>query len=128
MISYEGWVEQVVSYAQFVADEQGVRRAWIEGDFSLTSVTGFDEFFEQIFDDLDSDCFRQRMDANQRISLRAHSLMVEFLDQVTAIDRVRSDDMRLGAASELLDSEEWANLVVIARRIVADEELSLPGA
>jgi hypothetical protein len=128
MISYGDWVEQVVRYARFVADEQGVRKAWIERDCSRTSVTGFDELFEQIFDDLDSYSFRQRKDTNQRVSPRAHNLIVDFLDQATAIDRVRSEHRRLVAVSELLESEDWSTLVVIACRIVSDAELSIRGA
>ena len=106
---------QIVEYSRFIIDDLSVRRAWVEGDFSRTSVTGVDELYEQIFDDLDSDALERELgthfadDASKGLALTA------FLEKLRAVDTARSNDKRLMSPTVLLRSTEWSELVQAAR-------------
>ncbi|WP_155904999.1 hypothetical protein [Methylopila sp. M107] len=54
MIDLRGvWLPQIIGYAELIADESVLRASWFEHDRSRTSVTDFDELYEQIFGGLD---------------------------------------------------------------------------
>lgn len=119
MIPFQTWLTQIVEYSRFIADTLGVRRAWIEGDHSKTSVTDFDELYEQIFDDLDSDTFEEELDAHLPNDEVARQVLKAFLGELRSIDFVRSCDKKLKSPSALLGSDEWSQVVVKARRVAS---------
>ena len=55
MIDFSDWLRQIIGYCKIIAEDRIIRRSWIEGERSETSVTDYDELIEQIFDDLDAD-------------------------------------------------------------------------
>lgn len=57
MIEAGVWLSQIIGYCKFITDDDAVKKAWVNADASKTSVSSFDELYEQIFDDLDSDNF-----------------------------------------------------------------------
>lgn len=117
MIPFQTWLTQIVEYGRFIADSLGVRRAWVEGDLSRTSVTDFDELYEQVFDDLDSDTFEEELGVHLPTDDAARQVLKEFLGELRFIDSVRSRDGKLRSPATLLGSDEWSRLVETARRV-----------
>ena len=118
MIPFQTWLSQIVGYCHFVADALGVQRAWRSGNYSQTSVTDFDELYEQIFDDLDSDSLEGQLATNLRDEPEAQELIRAFLQQVRVISDRRVNDPALRSTAVLIDSAEWGRLVEIARAVV----------
>jgi hypothetical protein len=127
VIPFQTWFSQIVGYGHFIADTSGVRRAWVDGDCSQTSVSDFDELYEQIFDDLDSDAFERDLHKSLPRDPGAQELLATFLQEIRAIDSMRGHDHRLQSATGLLGSAEWSRLVEVARRIVSRFPISEVG-
>lgn len=117
MIPFQTWFTQIVGYCHFITDALSVRRAWVEGDHSRTSVSDFEELYEQIFDDLDSDAFEQELDTCLPSDPSSREMLTAFLHELRSIDTLRSQNKTLCSAAELLRSNEWERLVEVARRI-----------
>lgn len=127
MIPFEVWLSQIVGYGHFITDTLGVRRAWVDNDYSRTSVTNFDELYEQIFDDLDSDTFETNLRQHLPVDPGGRDVLTAFLGEIRAIDALRSHDSRYLSAVHLLKSEEWGRLVEAARRLTSTFPLSENG-
>jgi len=107
MIEFKTWLPQILGYCEFVADEKKLRQAWIKHDFSETSVTGFNELYEQVFDDLDSDHFAATLHVHLPNAEAARTTIAEILASLQEIDRIRSERPELLNAVALLDSSQW---------------------
>lgn len=119
MIPYPTWLSQILGYCHFVTDSVGVRRAWIDGDFTRTSVTDFDELYEQIFDDLDSDAFERELATYLVEDKRAIGALCSFFDAIRGADVARKKEAGLRNSKNLLRSEEWFLIVSAAEKVLA---------
>jgi hypothetical protein len=119
MISFQTWLPQILGYARFLADSAAVHRAWIAGDSSETSVSGFDELYEQIFDDLDSNTFLGDLPSYMPSEDAAQDLIRRFLSQIESMDAARAANGNMATAGDLLRSFEWGRLVEAARALSA---------
>lgn len=117
MIPFHTWLTQIVEYSRFISSALSVRRAWIEADYSKTSVTDFDELYEQVFDDLDSDVIEQELGSHFPTSDSKRQALAAFLEELRVVDIKRSVDSRLKSPAALLASNEWSRLVEAARRV-----------
>ena len=107
MIDFKIWLSQIIGYCEFVANDVKLRHAWINCDFSETSVTDFDELYEQVFDDLDAERFAADLQAHLPNAEQARITIAEFLSSLQEMDRSRSESPHLLNASALLDSGQW---------------------
>jgi hypothetical protein len=119
VIPFQTWFSQIVGYARFITDTPSIRRAWVEGDRSQTSVTDFDELYEQIFDDLDSGTFENDLAIHFPDDAAARQVLASFLREIRTIDALRSSNKELHSPAALLRSEEWSRLVEVAHRVVS---------
>jgi hypothetical protein len=116
VIPFHTWLSQVVGYCHFVADDRAVRRAWVNRDYSQTSITDFDELYEQIFDDMDSDALEKDLSTYLPDDSGARDDIATFLQQIREISD-QQEQGGLRSAADLLDSKAWGRLVDIARRV-----------
>lgn len=107
MIAFENWLPQVIGYCDFLLDDEKLRRAWINHDFSDTSVTDFDELYEQIFDDLDAKKFAENLFEYLPNSKMVAAAVAAFIASLQEMDQVRAKNSELTKASLLLDSCQW---------------------
>lgn len=116
MIAADIWIPQMVGYAALVNDEALLRRAWLEHDTSETSVTDYDELYEQIFDDLDADNLEAEMlrllDPTRAGAIR------RFLAAIRGGNRVIESDNRYVDMGTLLASDVWRAVRQAARDVV----------
>ncbi len=127
VIPFRTWLSQIVGYCQFVADDFAVRRAWMNGDYSKTSITSFDELYEQIFDDLDSDVLEKDLSIYMSDDSEVREALAAFLEQIRYINTQREHNRELSSTAELLASKDWVRLVEIARRVVLHSSFSRIG-
>jgi hypothetical protein len=118
MIPFQTWLLQILGYCQFVADAVAVRRAWIERDFSSTSVTDFEELYEQIFDDLDSNNVEKELVKYFPADLAVRRAVSEFLDAIRVVDSCRESSVQLRDPECLLKSDEWLRLIAAADQVL----------
>jgi len=85
MIEFTTWLRQILRYCEFIAMDGAVRSAWIDHDYSHTSITDFDELYEQLFDDLDSDLFLEGL-PNLLPDVHCQRAIREFLLAIKAVD------------------------------------------
>lgn len=122
MIAADVWLEQLTRYMIFVTSDDHLRRAWIDADYDTTSVTGFDELYEQVFDDLDSDNLERPILASMNDKAAAESIST-FLDALRSMESAIQAMPTLKNPMLLLQSREWATVQRTATRA-----LSLLGA
>lgn len=122
MISFDNWLSQIFGYCEFLVDSNGVKKSWILGDYSDTSITGFDELYEQIFDDLASDEMENTLDINISDAAARKSLS-DFLAAVRSIDESIQKNSELKNNKNLLCSLEWAMLIESANNVLCKDYL-----
>jgi hypothetical protein len=124
MIIFEKWISQILGYAQFVSDDKGVKSAWIDGDFSCTSITNFDELYEQMFGDLDSGGFINRLNEFLPNSIEECKALSEFITSIIEIDEMMGQNKGGLSPIDLIQSDQWGRLVGVARRLLSMKSLS----
>lgn len=119
MISFDTWLPQIVGYCKFITDEAGLTRAWVNRDYSHTSVTDFDELYEQIFDDLDSDACEMDLIANLPDDMVGRDAISAFLKTLREfnlhVERVDCSKQ----LERILLSKEWRRVVVSAELVLS---------
>jgi hypothetical protein len=118
VIDFEIWLDQVIGYCEFICHKQALRRAWIEGDRTITSIYAYDELYEQLIGDMDLDSLVEQFApkiANEEAiqTLRAFSKAIHRLD--TQID----SHSKLQSSRHLLDSNAWAAFSTSASQVMA---------
>jgi hypothetical protein len=129
MIPPETWIPQIVRYAAFAADESRLHRAWIEHDYSETSVTDYSEFYVQLFDDQDADNLETQMVA--LLDGRRGGAISRFLSAIRIADQEFESDERYTDMRTLLASSAWGGIQRAAREVVnafADNPWKASGA
>ena len=110
MIAFETWLPQILDYCEFITNDRDIQQAWINHDTSDTSVTDFDELYEQIFDDLDSDFFQPKLSIYLPTNAEACTAITNFLETLKQVDQDRMTYTELQDARMLLGSAQWQAL------------------
>jgi len=118
VIPFDTWLSQIVGYAKLIAASPDLRRAWINGDPSITSAMDFNELFEQVFDDLDSDAFEAKLIAYVPEDPEARAALCEFLEALRRTDQIREQRSELRNATALLRSTVWRQVEEAAWRVL----------
>ena len=90
----------------------------IEHDTSGTSVTDFDELYEQIFDDLDSGFFQTELSKYLPDRGEMNTALSNFLESLRQVDRERTATIELRDPWTLLASEQWGVLRDAAQAVL----------
>lgn len=109
-MSNDDWVKAIVTYGPLLEGLQPLHSAWVNGDRSETSVTDFDELYEQIYDDLDSEEMFRRVAADSSAPRRLITTIGRFLDQLGRCNRAVEEREEMRDPDILLRSEEWTQL------------------
>lgn len=116
---HKTWLPQIVGYCEMIAAETTLRRVWIERDASISSVVNFDELYEQIFDDLDSDAVEQQLQVVLAEQEDLRTALRTFLASLRRIDGQRTQRPELSDSSVLLSSPEWREVKQAAVAAIA---------
>lgn len=117
MIDFKNWLSQILGYCALITNRPAMRRAWTESDYSATSVTDFDELYEQIFDDLDSANFESALPTFLPNDPAALDALQQFLLALQNADHMRSQHAELRRPVDLLSSDVWADVEVAAEQV-----------
>lgn len=115
MIPIDTWVTQIVGYGDLILNDAALRNAWIDGDRTTTSVTNFDELYEQIFDDLDSSAMEQEFERTGKASEGQLQSVKAFLQQILVVSKQIKMNPSLSDSAALLASGHWQGVVKAAR-------------
>ena len=118
MIEYDVWIDGIVSTCQLISDEEVFRKAWLENDKSITSIINYDELYEQIFDDLDSDAYERLLPSMEKLSDNKRKLISRFLCSLREFDKETEQDEQFKSPDTLLGSVEWNKVRVAAMNVV----------
>jgi hypothetical protein len=116
MISFTTWLRQIGRTCRFLAEERKVKEAWVHGDTSATSIVSFDELYEQVFDDLDSDVFKEELEKYLPHDPATKLALVSFLDALKRVDSAVTMKPELKEATALLNSVEWQEVKAAAQK------------
>jgi hypothetical protein len=119
MFSFQLWLDQLVSYCNFVVST-APRRVWVEGEKDVTSAYNFGEFLVQTLDGLDLDNLISE-NADSLRALGLYDFTVDFYRALLRLEEVFGHEPV--AATAVLESAEWANL-----RVIAEKTLKSPAA
>lgn len=114
MITFRTWLRQIFGYCEFLCDDFALRVAWVNHDTTSTSITGFDELYEQIFDDLDSDYFQPELSRFMPNAPEKCASVAGFLDSLRRVDRERASNSELQNPAALLASPQWREVQLAA--------------
>lgn len=115
MIKVRTWLTQIVRYCEFITNDDAVKKAWIDCDLSDTSVSGFNELYEQIFDDLDSDNFDFE---SSGISLDLVTRIKNFIKCLHELNKTFEDD---SSSADILKSKQWTELKRSASAVLSED-------
>ena len=94
-----------------------VRSAWIDHDYSHTSITDFDELYEQLFDDLDSDSFLEGL-PSLLPDVHCQRAIREFLLAIKAVDFELRSVLDKKDYRGLFASQPWSIVTYSAQTVV----------
>lgn len=117
MIDFEYWIANIVSTCELIASDS-LRKVWIYGDRSLTSIHNYDELYVQLNDGLRIgeliEEFSSRIgDENTLRVLR------EFAESLPILDRSIEGASQLRNPAALLSSPQWEVVKKSAQRVIA---------
>jgi hypothetical protein len=121
MINYlETWLPQIIGYAELISGDD-LWKVWVDKKEGVTSVTDFDELYEQIIGDLDSENLMKESEKmlpdNPRLRLALRTFMLRF-DEVDK--EFNSNKLSL---KELLSSASWSDLKKVSCEIIGSSRL-----
>jgi hypothetical protein len=121
MINYlETWLPQIIGYAELISGDD-LWKVWVDKKEGVTSVTDFNELYEQIIGDLDSENLMKESEKmlpdNPRLRLALRTFMLRF-DEVDK--EFNSNKLSL---KELLSSASWSDLKKVSCEIIGSSRL-----
>jgi hypothetical protein len=118
MIELATWLSGIGRMSEFIGDDISLRRVWVRGDSSITSIVSYDELYEQLFDDLDSDAFEAELERHLPRDLDARVAINSFLDAIRKFDKIEATDPNMQSPTYLLSSSAWKDVQDAARRVL----------
>jgi hypothetical protein len=117
MIEFTAWRLQLLRYCDFILAADAVWNAWVDNNYSKTSITDFDELYEQLFDDLDSESILENLSSLIQDKL-SEGAITEFLLAIKTFDIEARPIIDRKDNRNLLMSMQW-NIVRDAAKNVA---------
>lgn len=114
---FSTWLPTLIGYAELIAEEQGLRNAWLHRDTTGTPIASYEELAIQILDDMDSRSMRSELGVHLVDHPSLKRELEDFLDGLVALDtwvEASSCDDR-----EILKSDQWRHLRESAGRVVS---------
>ena len=117
MIDFEYWVDNIVGTCELIESEDALRKVWIEGDHSITSIHYFDELYEQVLGDNHTEelipVFAPRIADDNAIEA-----LSQYVAALHAVDAQIEGNPVLKDPAILLASSEWNTFRQSAKRVV----------
>jgi hypothetical protein len=116
------WVPQMLAYCELIADDHRLLSAFDQKSGTFwTSVTGYDELIEQIFDDLDAEGMLQPLERSD-VSSELKSSLETFVRRLSAFDH-QTDGSKFD-----IRSVDWRGVRAAAEEVVAASRLGMGNA
>jgi hypothetical protein len=109
-LSYIGWA------SQFVLNKEQIASVWVDKKKGVTSVTEFDELYEQLFDDLDMDEFERDLPSLDMVDTDSRNKLIDFLNGVRDVDNAIKGTSSLQDPARLLESNPWKSFEAVCQR------------
>jgi hypothetical protein len=122
MLDFQTFFGSIVSVSDLIASEGALKKAWIEGDESITSAFNYDELAQQVLDDQNVEVETHRF-SKELDDAAALAVVRSFVAAFQDVDKAVRQNSRLQSPKELLQSEEWGVL-----RRAACSVIELPSA
>lgn len=118
-IPFDVWLDGILRTATFLANNNLLRRVWIEGDYSVTSITNISEAQEQLFDDLDAENQILLHSNKNTLTDIEKDTLKKFIDIFACFDEaVFMKDNGIIDHEQILNSNEWAKVSAAAETVV----------
>jgi hypothetical protein len=117
VIDFNNWFANVVASCDLIASPGALKKAWVQGDKTITSAYDFSELAEQVLGDLDlvEQIKRFPNELETRNGLAAFSALSRAFQNV---EQSTKGNPALRDPSALLNSDEWRTLRDAARTII----------
>ncbi len=118
-IKFPIWIDGIVGNARVIADRKTLKRVWINHEGGLTSITSFDEAYEQLFDDLDALTYVEAYSEEAGLSKEQGQSVREYIESFRDFDDqmfVRNGVLNVEA---MLNSSAWAEIETKAQKLVS---------
>jgi len=103
----KAWLPQLVGYAELVADESMLAKAWLEGDRSQTSVIDYTEFFEQVLGDMHAEEVRNSLARHLSGNFHLQRAVDGFICAISQTENWVNEQPSRPTANEVLKSQQW---------------------
>jgi hypothetical protein len=107
MIELQTRFSYIGRISAIILNQDEIRSVWINKKSGITSVTDFDELYEQLFDDLDIEELERGQSDLLIIDVLSRNEILNFLSAVRDVDKAIESDSLLRNPSDLLTSEAW---------------------
>ena len=101
------WLPQIIGYAELVSDEDVIRKSWLDGDRSRTSVISPDELFVQFFESLEAEAYKGILHQHLPNDQRLCEAITRFIDAMSELDAEATAASPFPDPQVVLDSRTW---------------------
>jgi hypothetical protein len=118
MVDFEYWFNGIVGTCELIANEDVLRKVWIGGDRSITSIHYYDELYVQLTDDLFLDG-NLREFASTIGDVGTIETLATFSQALNILDQSIKANQELNDPATLLSSPQWATFREGAKKVIA---------
>lgn len=115
---FKGWLPEMIGYAELIADKTALQKAWLERDFSQTSVINPGELFSQLFDGPPVAEIRQDLDKHLSAYPALGDALHSFLDALLGLQDWLTSQKPRPANASVLASDHWQMVRDEARAVL----------
>jgi hypothetical protein len=117
VIDFRYWFDNIVAAANLIASDDALRRAWAQGDKTITSAYDPDELLEQLLGDLHLREHVQMFEDGLR-QMGAYEIVAAFNAAAVDVEGMIRREPGFEDPERLLTSPVWAELRTAAKRVI----------
>ena len=114
---HDTWLPQIIGYAKLICSDDLVQ-SWVYKNRNITSVNNFDELYEQIFDDLDSENILNDMDSFLDANGNIYKFIFLFIRSLSSFNEDSGGNLLFEDPFYLLKSNQWDNVRKTAKNLL----------
>lgn len=125
MIENEVWIEGIAGTADLIATGV-IDHVWSTKEYGLTSILYYDELYEQVIGDLDSEEILKQFCRSELYTPELKAAASDFIAELMELDR-KIVGSKLKAEADILNMPEWRHFKKTSAVVAQEYRTSLGG-
>jgi hypothetical protein len=118
MINLQTRLSYIGRISEFVLNREAIFSVWVHRKNGITSVTNFNELYEQLFDDLDMNELERDLPKLEEVDSTTRNRILKFLNVFCRVDKEIEASPSLRDPAALLKSDIWKQFELACRAVL----------